>query len=353
MTLRIAIFDAVSDSYGSSKVCKLVANILEQQYDVSKYTRQKLDTSDFEQIIYPLLVNQNFRSNPIKALCKIIYELIAFLCRFPSLRKNTDLIYCNTFGTVLVGIIFSIFSDKAVILHIHESASKSNTARLVLSVIKRFFTKIICVSEFTAQEWGLEAGENVEVIKNRFPSKDRIFTRHREFDVCFVGRLTKDKGFLLLGQILKELDKELNRPITIAIAGGNPLNLSVPKTEGYQNIVVKFFGEVRNPEAIEIFSRSKLALIPSMYPDPYPSVSLEAQAVGCMPLVSPLGGLPETVIKNGYVVDKMDAKTWSKKIKRELETYVPSTHRNISEQFAEEFNFQEFEKKILEVTSVE
>lgn len=353
MTLKIAIFDAVSDSYGSSKVCKLIANVLQNKYEVTKYTRHKLDTSDFEKITFPLLVNQDFRANPLKAIYTIIFELFSFWKLYPKLHRNFDLIYCNTFGTILVALIFSVISKKLVILHIHESASKSKSAQLILKATKKHFTKIVFVSDFTAGEWCLKEAENVEVIKNRFPINTQMVSRHCKFDICFVGRLTEQKGFLLLHDILAELDKIIHDQIIIVIAGGNPLNLPVPGTDEFKNIVVKFLGEVSNDKAIEIFSRSKLALVPSMYPDPYPSVALEAQAVGCLPLVSNLGGLPETVINKSYVMDKMDAETWSNKIKLELATHTFSTQTNIAEKFAEQFNFQEFEKKILKVISSE
>ena len=169
MKKNIAIFDSVSDYYGSAKICRLISEILSEDHNVLKFTRFNYSNSDFKKIRFPLLVNRAFRERPIYFFVNIIKDFLFFLPNFIRIGRKTDLIYCNTFGTIIVGIMYSILLQKKVILHLHESSSGSKFAKSIVSLLAPLFLHVICVSAFTKSEWGLSDCPNVKVIKSKAP----------------------------------------------------------------------------------------------------------------------------------------------------------------------------------------
>ena len=63
---------------------------------------------------------------------------------------------------------------------------------------------------------------------------------------------------------------------------------------------IHFYGKVPQPELAEAFSRASLSVVPSLLerPDPHPLTAMDAQSCECPVLVTPSGGLPETVEDN-------------------------------------------------------
>lgn len=60
---------------------------------------------------------------------------------------------------------------------------------------------------------------------------------------------------------------------------------------------IHFHGKIPQPQLAEAFSRASLSVVPSLLqrPDPHPLTAMDAQSCECPVLVTPSGGLPETV----------------------------------------------------------
>jgi glycosyltransferase involved in cell wall biosynthesis len=76
----------------------------------------------------------------------------------------------------------------------------------------------------------------------------------------------------------------------------------------FPNIIYK--GVKFKEELTKALNRSALCIIPSLVPEGFGRVSLEAQACGCPVVCNAIGGLPETLIEGetGYVVNHMTHK---------------------------------------------
>ncbi|HHB1597058.1 TPA: glycosyltransferase, partial [Vibrio campbellii] len=121
---------------------------------------------------------------------------------------------------------------------------------------------------------------------------------------------TKDKG---LDVILKIAEKI--KGVDFYYYGKKPVNcLSLESL--YPN--VKFKGWESNLDTI--FTNAKLLLVPSMWEEPFGRVSVEATSHNVIPIVSKVGGLPETVgFDSRLIIDNVeDIDEWCKKIERLL-----------------------------------
>ncbi len=83
------------------------------------------------------------------------------------------------------------------------------------------------------------------------------------------------------------------------------------KRISFNNPKIHFAGKVSQLQLAEAFSDSALAIIPSLSSkrlDPFPLISIEAQASGCPVIVTRCGGLPEGLIagKTGFILEKED-----------------------------------------------
>ena len=79
----------------------------------------------------------------------------------------------------------------------------------------------------------------------------------------------------------------------------------------FNNPKIHFAGKVTQPQLAEAFSNSAITVIPSLASkrlDPFPLISIEAQASGCPVIVTRCGGLPEGVINggSGFILENED-----------------------------------------------
>jgi glycosyltransferase involved in cell wall biosynthesis len=111
--------------------------------------------------------------------------------------------------------------------------------------------------------------------------------------LCFVGRLSPDKGIL--------------EAIQIADAAGIPLRISAriqgPEEQGYFDDVVKpslgpdieFMGPLSDAEKYELVGGALAFLNPIQWPEPFGLVMIEALATGTPVVGTPFGAAPEIV----------------------------------------------------------
>ena len=121
------------------------------------------------------------------------------------------------------------------------------------------------------------------------------------FNVGYIGVLSKVKGLELLINQFKEI-KEQN--ITLKIAGKG---ISIEYEAYLKDLAsgdnrIQFMGYVKQTE---FFSKIDALVVPSLWPDTFPTVAIESCACSVPVLASKEGGLPEIVHhkKNGLLFD--------------------------------------------------
>jgi glycosyltransferase involved in cell wall biosynthesis len=166
--------------------------------------------------------------------------------------------------------------------------------------------KIIFVSDYVKNNFFKDIEVNnskCEVIYNCAPDLTPQVNL-RENIVVFVGRIIPEKGVYPLAEAMSIFLKE-NKDWKLAIAGSSTLNGGKNKLTKYEKEVMQklelvenqviYLGFTSYKEVLKLFAKAKIAIIPSIWEEPFGRVALEAITCGCFPISSTNGGLKEIV----------------------------------------------------------
>ena len=106
----------------------------------------------------------------------------------------------------------------------------------------------------------------------------------------FVGRLVAEKGVELL---LREW-QQLVTDQTLTIIGSGPLEAAV-RAAADSDPRIQYLGELSHAETLHSLRRARVAIVPSLWAEPFGRVVIEAFAVGTPVLASNRGAFPELV----------------------------------------------------------
>jgi len=166
--------------------------------------------------------------------------------------------------------------------------------RLSDPALRRRVDMFLPVSEAVRELSGIGPAEPHRVVPNFIgelpppPAADdpRLAALPAEPFILYFGDLTEDKGVRLLVEAHAELE---NRPPLVLI--GRTLIEDLPKPPG-----VHMFERMPHPLAIEAVRRSLFTVAPSLLPESFGIVALEAAAAGRPAVVSDIGGLKDVVV---------------------------------------------------------
>lgn len=111
--------------------------------------------------------------------------------------------------------------------------------------------------------------------------------------VLFAGRMTKIKGAEVLVEAVAAANRELKHPIHLVMAGDGPERDSLQSRVRAFNVDATFPGWVSGPARSELFRSATLVALPSLWPEPFGLVGLEAAAHGVPAVAFDVGGIPE------------------------------------------------------------
>jgi glycosyltransferase involved in cell wall biosynthesis len=115
--------------------------------------------------------------------------------------------------------------------------------------------------------------------------------------LVFVGRMDKLKGGLLLLKALPLVQSAAGRPLHLVFAGDGPERKTWESAAGKLNgsthdVRVEFSGWLKEAELAAMFCRSDLLVLPSVWPEPFGIVGVEAAALGVPAAAFAVGGIP-------------------------------------------------------------
>ncbi len=114
--------------------------------------------------------------------------------------------------------------------------------------------------------------------------------------ILFAGRLTNMKGPNYLINAIPLAAQQLGRPLTLTIAGEGGERASLEAQAAEAGLEVRFTGWVDTEEMTELMCQADLLAVPSLWPEPFGLVGIEA---GCsaLPAVGyAVGGIPDWLI---------------------------------------------------------
>jgi len=107
--------------------------------------------------------------------------------------------------------------------------------------------------------------------------------------MLFVGDLTQQKGVL----VLAEAYRRLKSPPELILAGRPAPGVELPSIPG-----MRLIGSLAHDDVMPLIASSRLMVVPSIMPDPCPTVVLEAMAKGRPVVASANGGITD-MVKDG------------------------------------------------------
>lgn len=149
--------------------------------------------------------------------------------------------------------------------------------------------------------------------------------------LLWAGRISKAKG---AKQVIKLMDRVIkkHKDIKLFIAGGKmdiPLHLA-------NNIILS--GWLTKEEMELAYEMVDITLVPSIYPDPFPTVILESLRVGTPVISTCFGGAKEAIEdgKSGYIINPFDIDNFYDKVIKLLDD--TKLYESMNKKAIESFN---------------
>ena len=141
--------------------------------------------------------------------------------------------------------------------------------------------------------------------------------------LLWAGRLSKEKGADQVEKVLMRLIDN-NFKVKLLLAGGDVFNN--PKLEDY----IISPGWLNQEQMRVVFDIADLVLVPSIYPDPFPTVVLEAMQSGTPVISTCFGGACEAVSNNvtGIVINPFNIDIFFTSVKKIISN--EKTHQSMS-----------------------
>ena len=123
--------------------------------------------------------------------------------------------------------------------------------------------------------------------------------------VLFVGRITALKGARVLADAVADAQTRLNAPLRLIVAGEGPERAALEKRAKALNLDATFTGWITGAERHALYRRTSVLAIPSVWPEPFGLVGLEAASLGVPTVAFDVGGIWEWLRDgvNGRLVD--------------------------------------------------
>lgn len=292
------------------------------------------------------------------------------LCRMINITRPEVLLICEITGIGVISLLKVLYEVKIPIvfylqsyLLLYARSPETDQSHLRARWLKKLligslpaptFTSLIAVSNAVKQEYvkGGYDPESIEVIYNGVDSRflkpllpkniedrkdiDTLGTEKKDIELLYVGRLTTEKGILILLKALDLLVNEQGRQnLHLNIFGDgdkayfNELQ-SFIQDKQLTNII-SFRGRIPQDELIEYYDRSDMMIMPSIWQEPFALVTAEAMARGLPVIASDVGGTGERIIHNvnGLLVKPGDERALASAIRELVEN--PDKHERLSQ----------------------
>lgn len=115
-----------------------------------------------------------------------------------------------------------------------------------------------------------------------------------DIDVLFLGRMTPLKGTGVLAAALERASSILKRALSTVIAGEGPARAALQTQLTHsRSVKASFPGWVDERTRADLLARARIVVIPSVWPEPFGLVGLEAASAGVPAIAFDVGGIGE------------------------------------------------------------
>ncbi len=331
--INILFIHQSAELYGSDKTLLLLLKHLDRKkfnpIVILPFDGPLKSALEFENIkvyIFPVLKLHRKMFSP-KNLFQFFIDINNGIKMLDKLNKvnQFDLIYSNTLA-VLLGIIYAKKRKIKHIWHVHEiiESPKIFTKLFCQLLQLKSNTKIVYNSIATQRFWDINNSlskksvviwNGLEKIKQPITDEEKEKIRTTFFNassneivIALVGRISRWKGQLVLLDAFKILSKN-NLAIKLVYIGSPPpnqdnflfdLKQTIEKNKLTSNVSIIPFQK----EISKFWQSIDIAVVPSIEPEPFGLVAVEAMLANKPVIASNHGGLTEIIINNynGFLV---------------------------------------------------
>jgi glycosyltransferase involved in cell wall biosynthesis len=233
-----------------------------------------------------------------------------------AVREKPDLVEVYN-RPVMIELLHGKLSGVPISLHLGNDPRNMEGSRSVSERRKLLeqSAAIICVSDFIRRCFldGIDDPRaRVHVLHTGVPHASEVPSKDKR--VVYVGRVVPEKGVL---ELVKALSRVLPRhPAWRAEIIGARWFGAGGKPGAYENSValaasscdrIALGGFRPHDEVLDALRRASIAVVPSLWDDPFPRTALEALAQGCALICSTRGGLPELGPGRALYLDSVSA----------------------------------------------
>jgi glycosyltransferase involved in cell wall biosynthesis len=318
--MKILFLHASSDLYGSSKILYLVAKkFCAEGHEVHLVVSEDgLLITEFKKIgCKTSIIRLGVLRKKYMSIAGLFNRILVLISAFVNLSQvirseRIDLIYTNT-TPVVIGGILSKFMSIPNIWHLHEIMEPTGSFlhKLFAYIIKSTSSKVVAVSDAVYNNWVPFIGADKLVkVYNGIPLKDAESIRsniREELNINqdtiligMIGRLNLHKGQFYFLEIAKELVLS-NQNLKFIIVGD--------AFYGYEYLYEKLRDKIVDLELDQhvfylgyrtdipqIMKGLDIFVLPSIKPDPFPTVVLEAMSHRIPVVATAQGGALEQVV---------------------------------------------------------
>lgn len=335
--MNILVLHSSSDLYGASKILlhtvsylskrkHIIIVVLSEEGPLADLIRRegcvvhiiKLGILRRKYLTLSGLVN---RFKTIKKAKRILRKIIG--------DNHVDIVYSNT-TSVLAGAFLVRKMNVKHVWHIHEIITQRWLLKILGWIVNRYGDKIIVVSNAAKEHWKSYVDENkLYVVYNgldyeRYLTSNASLIRQElglsknDILVGMIGRVHPWKGqtyFLNIAKQLAETQPNVKFVMVGDVYPGNEyLYDEIEKTKCDLGIKNQIIDLGYRKDVPEILSALDIFILPSIAPDPLPTVILEAMAAGKPVIATAHGGSVEMVQDNvsGFLIPWNDSLKASK-----------------------------------------
>jgi glycosyltransferase involved in cell wall biosynthesis len=172
----------------------------------------------------------------------------------------------------------------------------------------RSYSALVTHTDHMRKEYIQHGFESERVFKVPFPVRDfsdgdssypaDIVSDAEPSKLLFLGRMDYLKGGTALIEAVGTASAQLGRPLSLTFGGDGPERHEWEQAAAevgatYSDVNISFTGWVESSELSRLYAEADLVVLPSLWPEPFGMVGIEAGYFGLPSVAFDVGGIPE------------------------------------------------------------